>query len=173
MYSDLDKKVRGGEIIEDALVLNEIFETAINVRKGQIFYGRDFGIDLEYYLLKLNEPDTIMNIQSELYQLQNMDGRLILDPSKTKLFTDDADLQLLIIQAMIDAKGLPQVSVSGLVADNEEQYPNLEDFLNKENAVWAESSFMSDKLVKGTNTEVSLSNGKKIKIADGKLRSIS
>ena len=176
MYSDLDKKSRGGFIIEDALDLNEVFDTALNVRKGQIFYGRGYGLDFEQYLLKLNEPDTILSLQDELFSLRNLDGRLVVDPSKTKLYTDTEKYQSLIIQAMLDIQGLPQVPVSGMISDDNENYPTLEELLGNSESPWTESEdnvTLGTRLTSETNTKIKLANGKTLNIVNGKLNSIS
>lgn len=117
MYSDLDKNAKGGYIIEDAVDLNEVFDTALNVKKGQIFYGRQYGQDFEYYLQKLDTVDTILGLQGELYDIRNMDGRLIVDSSQTQFFTDSENYQNLVIQTALNIQGLPQVSVTSAITD--------------------------------------------------------
>jgi len=138
MYSDLDKKSQGGYIIEDALVLTEVFSTAINIRRGQIFYGRQFGYDFEKYLLRLNEASTIMSIQGDLYKLRNMDGRLVVSPSETKLYTDETDQSILYIQTMLNSAGLPWVNVEALVEDNNDEinYLSVQDFIGNPDSPW-------------------------------------
>lgn len=176
MYSDLDKKSRGGFIIEDALDLNEVFDTALNVRKGQIFYGRGFGLDFEQYLLKLNEPDTILGLQDELFSLRNIDGRLVIDPSQTKLYTDTKEYQSLIIQAMLNIQGLPQIPVSGMISDDNENYPTLEELLGNSESPWTDSetnTTLGTQLTSETTTQVKLADGRTLNIVGGKLDSIS
>ena len=137
MYSDLDKKSKGGYIIEDALVLSEIFSTALNVKKGQIFYGRQYGCDFEQYLLRLNEADTLFSIQSELYGIRNMDGRMMVDPGMTELYGDTDDEQKLVIQTALNINGLPQLPITGMVEDNEEEYLTIQDFIDMDEEPWA------------------------------------
>ena len=138
MYSDLDKKSQGGYIIEDALVLTEVFSTAVNIRRGQIFYGRNFGYDFEKYLLRLNEPATLMSIQGDLHRLKSMDGRLVVDPSATKLYTDETDQTVLYIQTMLNVAGLPWVNVEALVEDNNDEinYLSVQDFVGNPDSPW-------------------------------------
>ena len=120
MYSDLDKTARGGFIIEDALVINEVFNTALNVRRGQIFYCRGLGQDFEYYLLRLNEDNTLLGIQDELFMLRNVDGRLIVDTSQTQVYTDEGDGQAVVVQTAVNVQGLPELSVTGMVEESTE-----------------------------------------------------
>lgn len=174
LYSDLDKKSRGGFIIEDALVLNEVFDTALNIRRGQIFYGRGYGLDFEQYLLKLNESNTLIGLQGELYRLRNMDGRLNVDPSQTKIYTEKDDQQTLLIQGMLDIKGLPQISVAGMILDDNEKYATLDDIIDSTESPWTKSEIGNTiGLTSNTTAKLKLRNGKTINVVNGKLDSIS
>ena len=138
MYSDLDKKSQGGYIIEDALVLAEIFNTAMNLKEGQLFYGRDLGYDFEKYLLRLNEPETLLNIQSDLYKLRNLDGRLIIDPANTGIFTDEDDNRILYIKTALNVQGLPWVNVESLIEDNDDKSNilTINDYIQNPEEPW-------------------------------------
>lgn len=106
-----------------------------------------FGLDFEQYLLKLNEPDTILGLQNELYGLRNVDGRLIVDPSQTKLYTDTKESQSLIIQTMLNIQGLPQISVSGSIEDFEEySIPTVQEFIGQPQSPWIDPTNNGDTL---------------------------
>ena len=137
MYKDLDKKSQGCYIIEDSLVISEVFSTAVNIKRGQIFYGRQYGYDFEKYLLRLNEISTMMDIMSDLYKIRNMDGRLICDPSQTQLYTDANDNKQLYIKTALNVAGMPWVSAETLVETDEDTKPlSINDYISQPDDPW-------------------------------------
>lgn len=137
MYSDLDKKSEGCYIIEDALVVTEVFSTAVNIRRGQIFYGRQYGYDFEKYLLRLNEMATIMDIMSDLYKIRNMDGRLICDPTQTQLYTDEDDHRQLYMKTALNVAGLPWVNAETLLEpDDDSNILTINDYIKQPDEPW-------------------------------------
>ena len=137
MYKDLDKKSQGCYIIEDALVVSEVFSTAVNIKRGQIFYGRQYGYDFEKYLLRLNEISTMMDIMSDLYKIRNMDGRLICDPSQTQLYTDANDNKQLYIKTALNVAGMPWVNAETLIETDEDDKPlSINDYINQPDDPW-------------------------------------
>jgi hypothetical protein len=169
MYTDLDKAAKGGFIIEDALVLNEVFDTALNVRRGQIFYCRGLGQDFEYYLLRLNEPSTLLGIQDELFRLRDIDGRLLVDPSQTQVYTSDNDAQAVIIQTALDIQGLPEVSVTGMLEESTNTSVAVATASQTQSS--AMTSYYSNQEESGDYT-LTLNDGRKLEFKDSKLTRI-
>lgn len=100
-YSDLNKNSVGTDdwIIQDNQVISEIFKTASNIQKGDMYYARNKGSDIEDLLFMLDSPELYTNILTHLSNFKRLDGRLAFDYSKVQITKYPLDIQALGITA--------------------------------------------------------------------------
>ena len=176
IFSDLDKRQRGGSLIEDNVVVNEIFDTALNIKRGQIFYARDLGHNFEQFLLRLQTPEVLLSLHDELYRIQDMDGRLDIDGSQTELFTDSEDEKVIVIQTAVNSTGLGKTAVQGVISE-EGNYLTINDIVGNTTEAWEtvnnEKEDDISQANKNLTTDIMLKDGKVLHIVEGKLVSIT
>ena len=85
-------------IINGDNVLEEVFDTIAKTTRGDIFYARDLGTNLESLLFELNERNLLIDTMNCLREFNRLDGRLSFNPSSTSVSRDPYNPQELNIQ---------------------------------------------------------------------------
>lgn len=95
MNKDLSKNSISAEdwIITDTKVLGEVFDTCLHTNKGDIFYARDIGNNLEELLFSPDGADFLINCWNSLSKFKLMDGRLNFDINRTNIKRSTNDLR--------------------------------------------------------------------------------
>lgn len=107
IYLDLAKNnLSEGMQLQDGDAVAEVFNAITEVRKGQIFFARDLGFDLEDYLFRLQTPLNLFAIKSLFNSVPDLDERLSVDLNNSTFEQNEDDEQQVDIYVPYSINGV-------------------------------------------------------------------